>query len=89
MLRELRPGLCYVLCGASRRIAARATWASLEHFGLLGNYFLGFYEGLRDNNAACRSRRPFWDNKADRAAIWGLPTTVTPYTTQSSRCIGL
>jgi len=51
MLRELRPGLCYVLCGASRRIAARATWASLEHFGLLGNYFLGFYEGLRDNNA--------------------------------------
>jgi hypothetical protein len=27
------------------------TWASLEHFGLLGNYFLGFYEGLRDNNA--------------------------------------
>ena len=34
MLRELIPGLCYVLCGASRRIAARATWASLEHFGI-------------------------------------------------------
>jgi len=35
MLRQLRPGICYVLRGASRRMAMRASRASLEHFGMI------------------------------------------------------
>jgi hypothetical protein len=58
----------------------------------MGNFSGYLFEGLRDNYAlvlVVGLLPTNWDKKTDRAAIWGLPTTVTPYTTQSSRRIGL